>query len=1461
MKLQNRIIQTTIFISLIIWIIDSLIDHYFFYEKHTFLQMAITDIPPQELLMRLFYIAIIIVFALISNKYFKEKEKNTAQMSDIIEELNLTLNSITDGFIQIDPEKKIKKMNPVAEKITGYSDQESLGKSIDDIYKPLQIQAVNNDSISINELLNSDDDKYERHEMQLKNRVGKMYFLSESASAIKDQNGVVIGVIIIIRDITEEKESENRLIQSEHKFYRIYSLSPDAVVIARKRDAMILDVNKSFIRIFGYEKKLLINQVKLDELIWQNEAAKKSFYDSFHTKNNVIQYEAKLNTKDGNTIIGLISVSNIQLQEEPCLIYYIQDITQSKEAELMLLAATEELEAIVNERTEELTIANVELEKINEEVTREIHERAFAEEALKSSERKFRSLLEQLPIGVYRSAVNGEIIEANDALAKILGYDKAKDVIGVSAYDFYDSYVTRNEVINKGVELGKYVKEELRLKKKDGTYIWVHDNGQVIFDKDGDPLYTDGILEDITERKEAEDALIASEKKYRALFENLHDIFFILNKKAIIIESSPSVEIVLGYSLKEIIGRSIVDLLANSSDKIKFFRQVLKNQKVASFTLPILKNDGSIVHLAADFNIIRDHNGDIVTLEGIARNVTTDIKYQKFLSAVYEISKAVNTTETLEELYPIIHSSINQLIEAKNFVIAIYHKEKGIIQFPYLVDEKDDFIPTVSISNEDSLTVRVIRSEKPLMLKRQDILDLVDMEEGEAVGSLSQVWLGVPLKIKGEVIGAIIVQSYTNENAYKQEDITLMQSVSDQIASAIQRKRSEIELGFQLDFLQNLIDTIPNPIFYKETNRRYFIGCNKAFEEFHNSKREDIIGRSVYDLFKPEQALLYDTKDLELINSGGTQIYEAIAYTIDGKRRDVVFYKSVFHDNDGRVGGIVGVILDITEMKKQEEALREAREYAELILKLTPSSIFTVDKECVITSWNQRIARLTGFSAEEAVGQKCSIISPEREDCKECVLFANKYRKPIYDRESIIITKDGKERLVSKNVDLLYDSKGNIIGGIESFEDITQRKKAEEELQWQSNLNSSLAAISRSIFSYTSIEQIAELVLNDTLIITKSDHGFICNIDSKTGDIYVIAKSDRIPFILSDNDKGNLTNTNGPWSYVLKTQSSLISNDPETDTRFEDVAANSIEPFGKILSTPGISGNEISCLIFVSRNENDYTDQDKEVIERLSSLLSIAVKRIQAEEEVRAALEKEQELNELKSRFISMVSHEYRTPLTAIILSTELLSDYADKLTPENREKYFYRIRNAVKTMNNLLDDIITYNKVQIGKIEFKPDYVDIEQMCLNLTREMQFLAKEKHNINLVVNNGDILANIDEKIVRQILINIISNAIRYSPENSNIDFHVNTNEDNVVFIIKDQGIGIPAEDILKVYDPFFRGSNLETQSGSGLGLSVAKNYVDAHRGEISFESTNGEGTTFYVTIPFYQNKKIDKKYV
>jgi signal transduction histidine kinase len=178
--------------------------------------------------------------------------------------------------------------------------------------------------------------------------------------------------------------------------------------------------------------------------------------------------------------------------------------------------------------------------------------------------------------------------------------------------------------------------------------------------------------------------------------------------------------------------------------------------------------------------------------------------------------------------------------------------------------------------------------------------------------------------------------------------------------------------------------------------------------------------------------------------------------------------------------------------------------------------------------------------------------------------------------------------------------------------------------------------------------------------------------------------------------------------------------------------------------------------------------------------------------------------------------------------------------------------------MNALLDDIIAYNKAELGKVEFYPQYLDIEKFCLNLTREVEMIAKNKSRIDLTVRNGSILANVDENLVRKILVNLLTNAVKYSTDNSVVEFDVNVKKDEVEFVIRDSGFGMSEDTKERLFEPFFRGDNVGTISGTGLGLAVVKSSVDIHKGRIYFDSEIGKGTTFVITIPFYEKSKITK---
>jgi PAS domain S-box-containing protein len=241
--------------------------------------------------------------------------------------------------------------------------------------------------------------------------------------------------------------------------------------------------------------------------------------------------------------------------------------------------------------------------------------------------------------------------------------------------------------------------------------------------------------------------------------------------------------------------------------------------------------------------------------------------------------------------------------------------------------------------------------------------------------------------------------------------------------------------------------------------------------------------------------------------------------------------------------------------------------------------------------------------------------------------------------------------------------------------------------------------------------------------------------------------------------------------------------------------------------------------------------------------------RKQAEIEIRNALAQEKELNELKSRFISMTSHEFRTPLSTILSSAELLEYYADKLPPAEKSELFRQIGTATKRMTELLEDVLAIEKAESGKLQFNPATLDLEKFCQNLVAEMQLTAGNNHQI-FFTNFGD-CKNVfmDEKLLTHILSNLLSNAMKYSPQGGIVKFDLDCNDREAIFQIQDSGIGIPLEDQAKLFESFHRARNVGNISGTGLGLFIVKTMVDLHKGKISVNSQVGFGTTFTAIVP------------
>jgi len=235
------------------------------------------------------------------------------------------------------------------------------------------------------------------------------------------------------------------------------------------------------------------------------------------------------------------------------------------------------------------------------------------------------------------------------------------------------------------------------------------------------------------------------------------------------------------------------------------------------------------------------------------------------------------------------------------------------------------------------------------------------------------------------------------------------------------------------------------------------------------------------------------------------------------------------------------------------------------------------------------------------------------------------------------------------------------------------------------------------------------------------------------------------------------------------------------------------------------------------------------------------------ERQLRKAYEKERELNRLKSRFVSMASHEFRTPLSTILSSADLIEAYKEEIQQNKRERHTNRIKSAVSNLTGVLNDFLSLSKLEEGKVQPKKSRFDLGEFCAEIVEDLQGMLKANQHIRLNKNLPGVEITLDKKMLKNILYNLLSNAIKYSEKP--IDFGVNKVEQKLNISIRDYGIGIPQEEQQHLFTRFFRAHNVENIQGTGLGLNIVKRYLDLLKGQISFESTQGEGSTFYITIP------------
>jgi len=417
------------------------------------------------------------------------------------------------------------------------------------------------------------------------------------------------------------------------------------------------------------------------------------------------------------------------------------------------------------------------------------------EEALRESEEKFQVLVELAKDGILLETVEGCILECNTAGAKIYGYTR-EEINGITIAhlvpeDFKKKLpkVITDKETTHGIFLPRISK------KKDGTIFPTEIATKLINLRGKSRLVV--YVRDITERKKEEKKLKETRKMFASLFENSPEAALYHDENGRIININSRFTKLFGYTLEEIKDRNIDEGMIHPKDKIEEGKRLTKKalKGFAEYETIRKKKDDTLVPViisASPVIIDGKYQGAICSY----KDITKRKQNEKLNSVLYNISKAANSRISLDQLYPLIHKELGTIIDTSNFYIALADEKEDKVYFPYHVDEKDDNFPILHFKDTNSLTTYLVKIGQPLLVSYKQIKQMIDKGELNPLGTLTNksVWLGVPLKIEDRIVGAMVVQSYINPHLYTEKDIKLMEFVSEQIATAIQRKQLEEEM-------------------------------------------------------------------------------------------------------------------------------------------------------------------------------------------------------------------------------------------------------------------------------------------------------------------------------------------------------------------------------------------------------------------------------------------------------------------------------------------------------------------------------------------------------------------------------------------------------------------------------------------------------------------------------------------
>lgn len=610
-----------------------------------------------------------------------------------------------------------------------------------------------------------------------------------------------------------------------------------------------------------------------------------------------------------------------------------------------------------------------------------------------------------------------------------------------------------------------------------------------------------------------------------------------------------------------------------------------------------------------------------------------------------------------------------------------------------------------------------------------------------------------------------------------------------------------------------LLETVSEAVIIVDNNQ-HIMEVNQSSETIFGYTKQELMGREL-NLLIPSNYHESHTKHFEKFIKKGKRRAMGIAKDIYALKKDGTIFPVEVELNPFTIYNktyVMALVKDISEKKEIEK-----------ILMLRTKALHSAYNGIVITDalkhdnpiiyFNSAFQKLTGYSDKEILNHNCRFLQGKDRDQEPL----KKLRKCIEKGESCQATlrnykKDGTLFWNDLYIFPITNDKGVVTNFIGIQNDVTERKNNEVERHHLA-----------SIFD----ESLNEIYVFDskTLKFINVNFGAQKNIGYTLEELKNMTPLDIKP---SENEH----------EFRKKIDVLLKNNVEKIEFEsFHKRKDGTTYPVDVHLQLSNLGEKEVfvAIILDITDRKNYTTKLENKVEERT--------------EQLKIALNKEKELNELKTKFISLVSHEFKTPLSAILTSSELLSKYKLEDHQEKRDKHIKTIMDKVHFLNNIINDFLSVEKLETGKVNYKFSNFKLSKVLNEVVYDANMLLKEGQQIKYPENIDDLSLYQDEKTIQLILSNLLHNSIKYSPEGSHIDLFIKQDSTNTTITIKDQGIGIPEKDQKHIFERYFRAQNVVNTQGTGIGLNIVKNHLENLGGTIYFESEEHKGTTFVITFP------------